>query len=362
MTKRTKAMRTAHAATCALAAHLLAATSVAPLGGQEVQRLSGPEVAVYTLAGRVEVVRGTGADVVVRITRGGADASQLRVETGPIDGRSTLRVVFPGDEIVYSAMGRRSSTTMSVRADGTFGDGNGRGGDRVRIRGGGNGLEAWADLVVEVPAGRTFAAYLGVGEMSATGVSGDLRLDTGSGSVTATDITGSLDVDTGSGSVGVGRVQGSLRVDTGSGGVEVSDVTGDDVELDTGSGRVRVSDVEAQRFSVDTGSGSVSLDRIAAPSVVVDTGSGSVDLELLTDVDQLDVDTGSGSVTVRAPASLGAMVEIDTGSGGIDLDFPLEVTSVRRDRVQGRLGDGQGSIRIDTGSGSIRILRSTAGI
>jgi hypothetical protein len=50
-------------------------------------------------------------------------------------------------------------------------------------------------------------------------------------------------------------------------------------------------------------------------------------------------------------------VEIDTGSGGIDLDFPLEVRSVRRDRVQGRLGDGQGTILIDTGSGSIRIVR-----
>jgi DUF4097 and DUF4098 domain-containing protein YvlB len=66
-------------------------------------------------------------------------------------------------------------------------------------------------------------------------------------------------------------------------------------------------------------------------------------------------------VTVRAPENLGAMVEIDTGSGGIDLDFPLEVTSVRRDRVQGRLGDGQGTIRIDTGSGSIRILRAGIG-
>jgi hypothetical protein len=342
---------------CVAAAALLAA----PVAAQEVQRLAGQDVAVYTLAGRVEVVRGTGAEVVVRVTRGGADASQLRVETGQIDGRSTLRVVFPDDEVVYPAMGRRSNTTMSVRADGTFGDGNGRSGSRVRIRGSGDGLEAWADLVVEVPAGRAFAAYLGVGEMEATGVSGDVRLDTGSGGVTATDITGSLDIDTGSGSVTISRVEGSLNVDTGSGGVEVTDVVGDNVGVDTGSGRIRVSGVQAQRLGVDTGSGSVSLEGISAPMVVVDTGSGSVEIELLTDVGQLDVDTGSGSVTVRAPENLGAMVEIDTGSGGIDLDFPLEVTSVRRDRVQGRLGDGQGTIRIDTGSGSIRILRAGIG-
>ena len=334
----------------------------APVGGQEVHRLAGEDVAVYTLAGQVQVVRGTGADVVVRVTRGGAGASQLAIETGPIDGRSTLRVVFPDDEIVYPEMGRGSSTTMSVRPDGTFGDGNGRGGDRVRIRGSGSGLEAWADLVIEVPAGHGVAAYLGVGDMEASGVEGTLRLDSGSGAVTATNISGALDIDTGSGSVRVSRVTGTLRLDTGSGSVEVDDVTGDEVELDTGSGRVRVSNVEASSFAVDTGSGSVALEGIASPTVLVDTGSGSVDIELLTDVGQLDIDTGSGAVTVRAPASLGAMVEIDTGSGGIDLDFPLEVTSVRRDRVQGRLGDGDGNIRIDTGSGSIRILRASAGL
>ncbi|HUF77126.1 MAG TPA: DUF4097 family beta strand repeat-containing protein [Longimicrobiales bacterium] len=347
---------------CAVVGLAAAFLIAAPVAGQEVHRLAGEDVAVYTLAGRVEVVRGTGADVVVRVTRGGSGASQLGIETGRIDGRSTLRVVFPDDEIVYPEMGRRSSTTTSVRADGTFGDGNGRSGDRVRIRGGGSGLEAWADLVIEVPVGRAVSAYLGVGEMEATGVSGDLRLDSGSGSVTATDITGALEVDTGSGSVRVSRVAGSLHLDTGSGSIEVEDVTGDEVELDTGSGRVRVTDIRAQTFAVDTGSGAVTLERIDSPTVLVDTGSGSVEIELLSDVGRLDIDTGSGAVIVRAPADLGAMVEIDTGSGGIDMDFPLEVTSVRRDRVQGRLGDGQGTIRIDTGSGSIRILRATAGL
>ena len=63
-------------------------------------------------------------------------------------------------------------------------------------------------------------------------------------------------------------------------------------------------------------------------------------------------------ITVRAPAGLGATVDIETGSGGIDLDFPLEVRSVRRDEVHGTIGDGRGQIRIDTGSGSVKILRT----
>ena len=338
-------------------AWVVAALVGAPVGGQEVVRVSGNDVAIYNLAGRVEIMRGGGPEVVVRIGRGGRDSASLRVETGDVGGRPTLRVIFPDDEIVYPEMGRGSNTTVSVRDDGTFGDGGGSRGDRVRIRGSGTGLEAWADLLIEVPAGRTVSAYLAVGAMDASGVAGNLRLDTGSGRVTASDITGALDIDTGSGSVTVSGVDGGLNLDTGSGTVDVSDVRGEEVRIDTGSGRIGVTGVEAGVFRVDTGSGSVELARISSTDVVVDTGSGRVEIELLTDVERLVVDTGSGGITVRAPADLGAMVEIDTGSGGIDLDFPLEVSSVRRDRVRGRLGDGQGTIRIDTGSGAVRIQR-----
>jgi hypothetical protein len=342
---------------------LVAAMVAVPVSAQEIQRVAGTDVAIYNLAGRVEVVGGRGSEVVVRITRGGADASELAVETGEIRGRSTLRIVYPGDEIVYPGMGRGSNTSFSVRADGTFGDGGGdRGGngDRMRIQGTGSGLEAWADLVIEVPSGITASVYLAAGEIDARGVDAALRLDTGSGAITATDISGSLDIDTGSGGIRARGIEGSLNVDTGSGRVDVSDVVGDEVELDSGSGRISGSGIETPALRVDTGSGAVDLLAISSPSVVVDTGSGSVEIELLQDVERLEVDTGSGSVTVRAPDDLGATVEIDTGSGGIDLDFPLEVRSVRRDRVQGRLGDGQGTILIDTGSGSIRIVRRGA--
>lgn len=336
---------------------LAAALIAAPVGAQDVERLSGSSVAVYNLAGQVEIVRGGGSDVIVRIRRGGADASELMVETGEIRGRSTLRIIYPDDEVVYPEMGRGSNTSLSVRPDGTFSDGEGRGGDRVRISGRGNGLEAWADLVIEVPSGRDLAVYLATGEVDARDVEGDLTIDTGSGAVTAMDIAGSLDVDTGSGSVSVRGVAGDLRVDTGSGRVEAFDVRGRAIEIDTGSGGVVGDGLEADVLGVDTGSGSIQLARVLATEIGLDTGSGSIDIEVMTDVDRLDADTGSGSVTVRAPAGLGATVDIETGSGGIDLDFPVEVRTVSRDHVRGTIGDGRGEINIDTGSGSIRLIR-----
>lgn len=331
---------------------------VAPLQAQEVERITGRDVAIYNLAGKVDVVRGSGSDVVVRVNRGGRDGSELSIETGDVRGRATLRVVYPDDEIVYPEMGRGSNTNVSVRSDGTFSDGNRGRNDRVRISGRGNGLEAWADLVIEVPRGTSLDLYVAVGEVDAEGVDGALSIDTGSGKVTAVDVTGALEIDTGSGSILVRGVAGDLTVDTGSGRVEVSDVEGRSIEIDTGSGSVRGHNLSADVVGVDTGSGAITLESVSATNVSLDTGSGSVDVEMLTDIDRLEVDTGSGSITVRAPAGLGAVVDIETGSGGIDVDFPLEVRSVRRDHVRGTIGDGRGEISIDTGSGSIKLLRS----
>lgn len=342
--------------TFAVAAAALLA--VAPIDAQEVERISGRDVAIYNLAGTVDVVRGSGSDVVVRIDRGGRDASELRIETGEIRGHSTLRVVYPDDDIVYPEMGRGSNTTMSVRSDGTFSDGGRGRNDRVRISGRGNGVEAWADLVIEVPRGTELSVYLAVGEVDAEGVDGALEIDTGSGAVRAVDISGSLEVDTGSGSVVVRGVEGDLMVDTGSGRVEASEVRGRSIEIDTGSGSVRGYELSADDLVVDTGSGAITLESVSAENVSLDTGSGSIDVEMLTDIDRLEADTGSGSITVRAPAGLGAVVDIETGSGGIDVDFPLEVRSVRRDHVRGTIGDGRGEISIDTGSGSIKLLRT----
>ena len=322
---------------------------------QETHRLAGSEVAVYNLAGHVEVVAGTGSEVVVRMTRGGSDAGRLSVESGRIGGRETLRVIYPSDEVVYPEMGRNSNTNLEVRSDGTFSDGRG-GGDRVRVRGSGNGLEAWADLVVEVPANRRTEIYLAVGRAEARGVRGDLRIDTGSGEVAVTDITGALEVDTGSGSVDVQGVRGDVLVDTGSGRVDASALSGDDVELDTGSGEVVVRGVEARRLRVDTGSGEIRVTGVRSDDVEVDTGSGAVEVELLQDIESFTVDTGSGSVTVRVPDGLGAEVELDTGSGRIDVGLPMELRTARRDYVRGRVGDGNGRLSVDTGSGSIRII------
>ena len=336
--------------------------------------LSGDRIAIYNLAGKLRVESGGGSDVVVEVMRGGRDGDRLRLEQGTIRGYETLRVMYPSDRIVYPELGRNNRNTISVREDGTWGNELSRGErrergerdsrdysdrerNRVEISSSGSGLEAYADLRVLVPRGQRIVIHNAAGDARITMVDADLAVEVASSTISADRTRGRLSLDTGSGSVSVTDAQGDIDLDTGSGGVTITGVKGGSLKMDTGSGSIRGGDIDVSDLKADVGSGGVHLDRVRASRVDVDAGSGGTELELLSTVDELKVDAGSGGVTVRLPASLSANVDLETGSGGIDTDFSVQVTKMERHHIVGRIGDGRGRIRIEAGSGQVRLLR-----
>jgi lia operon protein LiaG len=343
---------------------LIAVLAAAPLAGQASQRytVSGDHVAVYNLAGAVRVEGGTAGPVVVEVTRVGADAAKLDVQTGAIRDRQTLRVVYPDDDIIYPAGGDHYSSTLDVQDDGTFNEGDhhafGRG-HRVRIRGDGSGTEAHADLHILVPPGQRIDVYLAVGKLTASNVNGRLKLDVNSADVSATGVQGALNVDAGSGDVTVSDVTGDLNLDTGSGNVRATGVHGDNLSFDTGSGDVTVERADGTSLKIDTGSGNADATAVKADALVVDTGSGDVTLQVLSGGRSIDIETGSGQVSLSLPDGYGADVVLDTGSGDIDLGgIPVTVQRIRSDHLEGRIGNGQGRLHVETGSGDVRLKKA----
>lgn len=321
---------------------------------QERFTLAGPDAAIYNLAGRVSIERGSGSAIVVEVTRGGPDGGRIRIEHGPLGGRSALRVVYPGNDVGYPESA--GETNLRVREDGTFGDDRrGRPGRQVRVARDG-ALEAWADLRVLVPAGMDLDVRLAAGAISARGVSADLRLDTHSAGIVAEAIRGRVLLDTGSGEVRATGIEGELTVDTGSGDVLVRDARTGTLAIDTGSGAVVVEGVRTDALTVDTGSGSVRVGG-SAERVEVDTGSGAVQLDLGDGLRDVAVDTGSGDVTLLVPAAWGARVSLETSSGDLEVDAPLQVVRRGQDALEGTIGDGRGTVQVETGSGSITLRR-----
>ncbi|HVS65182.1 MAG TPA: DUF4097 family beta strand repeat-containing protein [Thermoanaerobaculia bacterium] len=322
------------------------------------------ELAVGNLIGSVDVVRASGTRFEVEVRVRGRDAGADSVRFERRDGeRAALEVVFPVDRerrYVYPELGRGESRFR-------LHDQGDRGWLRelieavsspeIRVSGTGSGLELWADLTVRVPPGGALELQHGVGKVFASGVDGDLRFDLVSGSFDGEALRGPVTVATGSGAVTVADVDGELLVDTGSGGVKVAGVRGPRVNVDTGSGRVVMEDIDTEELVVDTGSGSVRAERIRAEGARIDTGSGSVVLALDSmGGGRFEVDTGSGSITLLVPPQASAEVQADTGSGGIDVDLPSVQTLHReRDEMRFRIGAGGAQVRLDTGSGAIRV-------
>ena len=160
-------LRSAAAVAAAISLTSIAIPSALTAQATGTFRVQGERVEIYNVAGTVRLQSGSGSDVVVEVEAGGADADRLTVETGAIGPAETLRVIYPDNRVVYPELHGGSRTQIRVRSDGTFfGRGSGQG-DRVTVTGSGSGLEAYADLTISIPSGKTVGIFLGVGEVDA---------------------------------------------------------------------------------------------------------------------------------------------------------------------------------------------------
>lgn len=319
--------------------------------GEFTQRvtLSGDPLVLVNLIGEIRLEGHDGPQFEVEITVRGKDATDDLIEVETEEGdEARLIVRFPLDDechYVYPPLGRNSNTSFSP--PGTNGRANwlswlGLDGCRkIKVKGHGSGLEVWADVVVKVPAGKELKVIHGVGAILASAIEADLDLDISSGSITARGMNGNLRADTGSGSVKVRDLRGDVNIDTGSGSVEVEDITCRRLVIDTGSGGVHARGITADEATIDTGSGSVKL-------AFVEMGPG-----------YFEVDTGSGSIELIVPENASAKILADTGFGSVSVETDGgRMKKVRSDHVSMIIGDGEARVRLDTGSGSIRIRQS----
>ncbi|MEP6731341.1 MAG: DUF4097 family beta strand repeat-containing protein [bacterium] len=333
----------------------------AALGAQQAERitLDGREVAVYNLVGRLRVEGGTGDRVIIEVTRVGRDASRLKLETGDVRGRMALRILYPEDRIYYSDTNWNGRSSFSVSDDGTFGDDDrGSGRRRIEVSSRGDGLDAHADLHVIVPKGKRLFLRQGIGETTIDNVDGHLSVDVASAHTRVSHMRGILSVATGSGGVDITDMTGDLNLDAGSGGATLDGIRGGALRMDVGSGSLRGRMIDVTELTADVGSGGVRLSSVKTPKLHLEAGSGGSDVEMLSSPDDVSIEAGSGGVTLRMPSATNAAVDIETGSGGIDTDFEVKLSRIEKRALHGTIGSGRGRIRIEAGSGTVRLLKS----
>lgn len=340
-------------------AALSVAIAAPVVSAQDAERhtLSGERVAIWNLAGRAVLEPTSGREVVVEVVRGGDDGGRLTVEARG----DRLVVRYPERDIVYrDGRSWNSQTRLRVEDDGTFGnDGDDWGGRTVSVRTSGSGLEAHADLRIQVPDGQRLTLHVGIGEIEVRNVNGLLDVRTRASQISGRDLKGELIARTGSGRIDIARADlARLQASTGSGGMELVGVSARELRASTGSGTIEGSDVTAERLHASTGSGGVRLASVTTSDLRASSGSGGVRLELMTTPRDATISSGSGRVSLTLPTSTNAELDLRTGSGGISTEFAVSMESMRRNQLRGRIGSGaDGRIRVTTGSGGVQLYR-----
>ncbi len=304
----------------------LAAADAARQGGRRAVQTSretrtlaigdNGELNLETVSGNVDVTAGGARDVsveIVRESRGRTDADarlgleRVRAVVDVRGSRASIRAEYPRED--HSPY----SVSVSYR--------------------------------VTAPVGTQVAVKVVSGNITATGIHGDVSLDTVSGNVHVADA-----VQVG----GLSTVSGDVTI-------ERSNVDGP-LEGRTTSGTVRATDVSAGRLSLSTVSGDVVLQQVSADALSLSSTSGNLTCTgALRPRARYELKAHSGDIRLTLSGSTGFEFEGTSFSGSIRTTPPLPRSgsdSRRPQRtVRGTFGDGSAYVSATTFSGNVTVQK-----
>ena len=187
---------------------------------------------------------------------------------------------------------------------------------------------------------------------------GEIDLRTEDGDVDLVDIrapTTTLAAE--DGDLTLERLAGRLVVSAEDADVRVTDCTLQDARIRLDDGDATLLRCEGSAH-LELADGTVTLERFRPEVVRIRTEDGDVDLDFVPSPSMdVRVRTDDGDVTIDLAAGSSTRFTIDTRDGAIRLDAPQATDVTRREsRLSGRLGAGEGELRVESGDGRV-VLR-----
>jgi DUF4097 and DUF4098 domain-containing protein YvlB len=207
---------------------------------------------------------------------------------------------------------------------------------------------------IKVPTNFSLDLDTSGGDVSADGVTGNVKVDTSGGDLTFGQIHGDLHADTSGGDITAKECDGKTDLDTSGGRIEVTGGRGD-LKVDTSGGNVtvlnRVGDTK-----VDSSGGKLRLGNISG-KLVAETSGGSVSAILSNPVTgDVHLETSGGGITVLTPPNAALTIDAETSAGGIHSDLPISRSTSDEDSLKGTLNGGGTKLVLRSSAGSIEIV------
>ncbi len=182
-----------------------------------------------------------------------------------------------------------------------------------------------------------------------------------------TSVKGKIDFNTGSGNIDVKDTDGNISLNTGSGDINATDGLGK-FSSNAGSGNIRLDKLKGN-LAMNTGSGDIQAENISidAPGKF-NTGSGDATVSLAGELNHdISVNSGPGDATLKfngAPISGEVIMTANERNGDIVAPFKFDKEETIEDkhsspriRKTAKLGSGDITIKIGTGSGTAAITK-----
>ena len=169
-----------------------------------------------------------------------------------------------------------------------------------------------------------------------------LQAKTSDGNVTLSGLQGDLNLTTGDGNVALDHVAGNLRIKSGDGQVKITDADGA---------------IDAQ-----TSDGNLSVDGLFH-ALALHTSDGTLELNLREGTKLAGASTiqsSDGSVTLRVAQSFAADLNVRTSDGHVDCALPLTMDHYQSGggeghELRGKLNGGGTPLTIHTSDGNVKI-------
>jgi hypothetical protein len=181
------------------------------------------------------------------------------------------------------------------------------------------------------------------------GVSTDTTIKNVLGGLRARSVSGDITVD---------NIQERVHIKTVSGDIEISDSSGE-ANIATVSGEIKI-EMDSGRVILDTVSGDIEAELEEFSLLRANAVSGGIEVEgKLLDNGKIDMSSVSSDLVLKLAEPINAHLVVETGPGGeienfLTDDEPIEKFPSRMG-LEATLGSGEGTIKLRTVSGDVRI-------
>jgi len=190
---------------------------------------------------------------------------------------------------------------------------------------------------ITVPLNYSAKLFTSGGNLSITGLTGNVEGNTSGGNIVANNINGKVEAYTSGGNVVIENNTGDLSISTAGGNISVNSFNGN-VDASTMGGHISLTGSNG-KIEASTAGGNINVDY---------TGSNK----------GMDLSTMGGNITANLPSDFKADAEIGTMAGKVTCDFAeIENKNKITNHVKTKFNSGGEEFKCTTSAGNIVILK-----